>query len=269
MLLAEIWTHDLNPIIFQFTETLAIRWYGLAYVLGFMSGAWLLHIYYKKGLSPLDSNQQSDLFLAIIAGVVIGGRLGYFLFYSPQALLENPLNFFKFNQGGMASHGGFLGVILAAWIMSFRLKLPFLKIGDLLATLAPPGLLFGRIANFINGELWGKPTDGTWGVIFPEGGNIARHPSQLYEAGLEGLLMLAYTQIRIWTSPVLKNNPGQMGGEFLLGYSIVRVIGEHFREPDHGIETLMGLNRGAILSLVMATAGIAIILYARRKKTAS
>lgn len=261
------WTHDLDPIIYQFTDTLAIRWYGLAYVLGFMIGAWLLHLYYKKGLSPLDSNQQSDLFLAIIAGVIIGGRLGYFIFYSPRDFLENPLIFFKFTDGGMASHGGFIGVTLAAWIMSKRLKTSFLKLGDLLATLAPPGLLLGRLANFQNGELWGKPTDGSWGVIFEGAGSMARHPSQLYEAGLEGLLMLLYTQLRIWTSPVLKNNPGQMGGEFLLGYSIVRVIGEQFREPDFGIDTLMGLNRGAILSILMASAGVALIIYARRKKS--
>lgn len=268
MPLSLIWKHDLDPFIFQFTETFGIRWYGLAYVVGFLTGAWLLHIYYKKGLSPLDKDQQSDLFLAIIAGVVIGGRLGYFLFYTPEALLENPLTFFKFTDGGMASHGGFIGVILAGWIMSKRLKIGFLKIGDLLATLAPPGLLLGRLANFQNGELWGKPTDGTWGVIFPGAGDMPRHPSQLYEAGLEGLLMLAYTQIRIWTSPVLKNHPGQIGGEFLLGYSIVRIVGEHFREPDIGIDPIMGLNRGAILSIVMAVAGIGLILYARRKKAA-
>ncbi len=122
------------------------------------------------------------------------------------------------------------------------------------------------MANFQNGELWGKYTDGSWGVIFPGGGGFPRHPSQLYEAGLEGLLMLIYTQVRIWTSPVLKNHPGQIGGEFLLGYSIVRVIGEQFREPDIGIEPIFGLNRGAILSIVMATAGISLILYARRRK---
>ncbi|MBC2605299.1 prolipoprotein diacylglyceryl transferase [Pelagicoccus albus] len=264
---SQIWTHDLDPFILRFTETFGIRWYGLAYVAGFMVGAWLLHIYYKKGLSPLDTNQQSDLFLAIIGGVIVGGRLGYFIFYSPDTLLEDPLAFFQFSQGGMASHGGFIGVILAGWLMARRFKVSFFRIGDLLATLAPPGLLFGRLANFQNGELWGKPTDGSWGVIFPGAGNVPRHPSQLYEAGLEGLLMLVYTQIRIWTSPVLKNYPGQIGGEFLLVYSIVRVIGEQFREPDFGIDPIMGLNRGAILSLAMALAGIAIILYARRKKT--
>ncbi len=147
------WTHDLDPIIYQFTDSLAIRWYGLAYVIGFMIGAWLLHIYYKKGLSPLDTNQQSDLFLAIIAGVIIGGRLGYFIFYAPSALLENPLTFFKFTDGGMASHGGFIGVILAGWIMSKRLKIEFLKLGDILATLALPaccwaGWPISKTANF-------------------------------------------------------------------------------------------------------------------------
>lgn len=267
MALSLIWTHDLDPFIWQFSDSFGIRWYGLAYVLGFLVGGWLLHRYYKKGLSPFDSNQQSDLFLAIIGGVIIGGRLGYFLFYSPKALLEDPLSFFRFTEGGMASHGGFIGVALAAWIMSKRLKSSFLRIGDLLSTLAPPGLFFGRLANFQNGELWGKQTDGSWGVIFPGGGPMPRHPSQLYEAGLEGLLMLVYTQLRIWTSPVLKNNPGQISGEFLLGYSIVRVIGEQFREPDAHIgPDLFGLNRGALLSIVMATAGVALILYARRKK---
>lgn len=266
MLLSLIWRHDLDPFIIQFSETFGVRWYGLAYVLGFLTGALLLNIYYKKGVSTLNPDKQSDLFLAIIAGVIIGGRLGYFIFYSNDSLLSNPLLFFHFNEGGMASHGGFIGVILAGWIMAKRFKTPFLHVGDLLASLAPPGLFFGRIANFINGELWGKPTDGTWGVIFPGAGEIPRHPSQLYEAGLEGLLMFAYTQIRIWTSPVLKNHPGQLGGEFLLGYSIVRIIGEQFREPDAHIGADFGfINRGALLSIVMALAGIAVIVYARTK----
>lgn len=266
MLFSLIWRHDLDPFIIQFTETFGIRWYGLAYVLGFLVGAWLLRIYYKKGISELDTNQQSDLFISIILGVVIGGRLGYFLFYSREAFLENPLIFFKFTDGGMASHGGFIGVILAGWLMAKRFKQPFLHVGDLLASLAPPGLFFGRIANFINGELWGKQTDGTWGVIFPGAGEFPRHPSQLYEAGLEGLLMLAYTQIRIWCSPVIRNHPGQLGGEFLLGYSIVRIIGEQFREPDSHIGLDFGfINRGALLSIIMALAGIAVILYARKK----
>ncbi|MDQ8202036.1 prolipoprotein diacylglyceryl transferase [Pelagicoccus sp. SDUM812003] len=260
------WTHDLDPFIYQFSESWGIRWYGLAYVLGFLTGIWLLHIYYKKGLSPFDSKQQSDLFFAIVIGVIVGGRLGYFLFYSRETLLSDPMSFFRFNEGGMASHGGFVGVIIAAWIMARRFKESFLKVGDILATLAPPGLLFGRVANFINGELWGKHTDGSWGVIFPEAKDpFPRHPSQLYEAGLEGLVLLVYTQMRIWTSPVLKTHPGQIGGEFLLGYSIVRIIGEQFREPDAHIGLDFGfINRGALLSIFTALAGIAIIIWARK-----
>ncbi len=263
-----IWVHDLDPFIFRFSESFGVRWYGLAYVLGFLAGAYLLHLYHKKGLSPLDSSKQSDLFFAIMLGVIVGGRLGYFIFYSETSLLSDPLAFFKFNQGGMASHGGFAGVILAAWVTARRFKQPFLRIGDLLATLAPPGLLFGRIANFINGELWGRPTDGSWGVIFPEAGDsLPRHPSQLYQAGLEGLLLLVYTQIRIWTTPVLKERPGQLGGEFLIGYSIVRIIGEQFREADAQIGQDFGfINRGALLSIGMAIVGVAIVLYARRRR---
>lgn len=261
------WTHDLSPFVFQFSENWGIRWYGLAYVAGFLAGAWLLSVYYKKGKSPLDPNQQSDLFLAIIAGVVVGGRLGYFVFYDPQTLLRDPLQLVFINEGGMASHGGFLGVALAAWIMARRFKVSFWRVGDLLATLAPPGLLFGRIANFWNGELWGKPTSVSWAVIFPDAGDgLPRHPSQLYEAGLEGLALLIYTQLRVWKSDVLRDRPGQLGGEFLLGYAIARVIGEQFREPDAGIEPLFGfLNRGAVLSLFVAVAGIAMILFARRR----
>lgn len=264
-----IWTHDLDPFIYQFSENWGIRWYGLAYVLGFMVGAWLLHIYYKKGLSPFNPNQQSDLFFAIIIGVIVGGRLGYFLFYARDAIIADPLVFFKFNEGGMASHGGFIGVAAAAWYMARRYNESFLRVGDLLVALAPPGLLFGRIANFINGELWGKPTDGTWGVIFPSApDDLPRHPSQLYQAGLEGLVLLIYTQTRIWTSPVLKKYPGQIGGEFLIGYAIVRIIGEQFREPDRHIGLDFGLiSRGTLLSILTAIAGVVIIIYARKRRS--
>lgn len=263
------WTHDLDPFIYQFSENWGIRWYGFAYVMGFLVGMWLLHIYYKKGVSPFDSNQQSDLFFAIVLGVIVGGRLGYFLFYDREALVRDPLSLFKINEGGMASHGGFLGVTLGAWIIARRFKVAFLKVGDILATLAPPGLLFGRIANFWNGELWGKVTDVPWAVIFPQAGPDPRHPSQLYQAGLEGLLLLIYTQIRVWKSSVMKDYPGQLGGEFLLGYAIARIIGEQFREPDEHIGLDFGfISRGSLLSLFVALVGILVILYARRRANA-
>lgn len=259
--------HTPNPFIYEFSEGIGIRWYGMAYAIGFMAGMWLLHIYYKKGRSPFNPDQQSSLLFAIIGGVVLGGRIGYVFFYSPEILLHEPWKIFYVWEGGMASHGGFIGVALAAWIMAKRLKSTFLRIGDLLATLSPPGLLLGRLANYNNGELWGKETGTNWGVIFEGAGPYPRHPSQLYEAGLEGLLMLVYSQIRVWKSSVLKDNPGHLAGEFLLLYSIVRVIGEQFREPD--AELHFGfLSRGSFLSLLMGAIGLALILYSRRKKTA-
>lgn len=260
--------HDLDPIAIPIHGEWAIRWYGIAYVLGFLAGAWLLRIYYKKGKSPLDTNQQGDLFFALMAGVLLGGRLGYFLFYNLDTFLEDPLSLFKITQGGMASHGGFLGVLCAVYVMAKRFKESFWKLADLVVTLAPPGLLFGRIANFWNGELWGKPTDQTWGVRFPDADHLLRHPSQLYQAALEGLVLLAYTQLRVWLSPVLKNRPGQLSGEFLLGYAIVRIIGELYREPDEHIGYDFGfVSRGSLLSLLLAIAGIAIIVRARRQTT--
>ena len=261
------WTHVNDPFIVQFSENFGVRWYGLAYVVGFAAGMWLLHIYYKKGRSPFNPEQQNSLFLAIMAGVVIGGRMGYALFYNYEMLLTEPWKIFYVWEGGMASHGGFIGVAIASWIMAKRFNSEFLKVGDLLATLAPPGLLLGRLANYKNGELWGKVTGSDWGVVFQGAGPEPRHPSQLYEAGLEGLLMLVYSQLRVWKSSVLKDNPGQLAGEFLLLYSIVRVIGEQFREPDAELHFAF-LSRGSFLSLIMATIGISIILYARRKKTA-
>jgi len=268
MHLLTIWVHDLDPFLIRFGETFGIRWYGVAYLAGFFVGAWLLNRYYKRGISLINPKQQSDLFLAIILGVLVGGRLGYFAFYDRATLLSNPLAIIDITSGGisgMASHGGFLGVIAAGWICSRRFKAPFWHIGDLLASIAPPGLMLGRVANFINGELWGKPTDGTWGVVFGSADSLARHPSQLYAAALEGFAMLVYIQLRIWRSPVLRQHPGQLGGEFLLGYSIMRIIGEVFREPDWHIGADLGfINRGALLSIFMGLAGLAIILYARK-----
>ena len=267
-MLVAAWKHDLSPFVIKFSENAGIRWYGLAYVLGFIVGMWLLHIYYKKRISPFDADQQSGLFIAIFLGVLVGGRVGYVLFYTPGLLATEPWKLFYVWEGGMSSHGGFIGVILAAWIMAKRFKDSFFRVGDLLATLAPPGLFFGRIANFINGELWGKPTGANWGVLFPDApddGLEPRHPSQLYEAGMEGLLLIIYTQLRVWKSSILKDNPGQLGGEFLIVYSIVRIFGEQFREPDSFITELhLGfLSRGSFLSLFTGLIGLAIIIYTR------
>ncbi len=258
--------HDLSPFLIQFTDTIGIRYYGLAYVLGFFGGAWILRRYALKGRTPLAAAAVSDLMIALVIGVFVGGRLGYFLFYQPGNLFANPLVFFRVWDGGMASHGGFLGVAFALAWFARRQRLGFRHLGDLVTSVAPLGLLLGRIANYINGELWGKISYVRWAVIFPDsalpGTPIAeippRHPSQLYEAALEGVLLLVYCQWRAWRTPVLRDKPGRLAGEFLLGYALVRAVGELFREPDAGL--IFGLSRGTFYSLFVVMAGLALIL---------
>lgn len=184
------WVHDLDPVIIQFTDTLAVRWYGLAYVAGFLLALGLLGLYWKKGRSPLTPRMLESLGISMILGVMIGGRLGYFLLYDLEAFIANPLVLLMVWQGGMASHGGFAGVAVAAIICARKFKISPFILGDLVASVSAAGLFFGRVANFINGELWGKVTDVPWAVIFltsaPAGTPVqfipARHPSQLYEA---------------------------------------------------------------------------------------
>lgn len=263
---SEYHIHDYSPFLIQFGDGFGIRYYGLAYVIGFLSGLWLLARYNKKGLSSFDAEQRTDIFFILMVGVIVGGRLGYFLFYQPMDLLKNPLTFFQVWKGGMASHGGFIGVAGAAWWTARKYKKDFWHVADLFCSLAPAGLLLGRLANFMNGELWGKATTVSWAWIFPDDfEKLPRHPSQLYEAGLEGLLMLLYSQWRIWFTPVIKETPGRLVGEFLLLYSIVRIFGEQFREPDYGISLLFGMSRGTSLSVLMALVGLAIAWNQTRK----
>lgn len=265
--------HSPSPFLIQFTETIGIRYYGLAYVLGFIIGAILLRLYWKKGRSPFNPAAQSDLLFWLILGVLVGGRVGYFLFYTPGEIFTDPLSLFRVWDGGMASHGGFVGVTLGLlWVAKKHDISPFTT-GDIVTTLAPAGLMLGRLANYINGELWGKVSDVRWAVIFtssaPPGTDPAliapRHPSQLYEATLEGLVMLLYTQWRIWRTPVIANAPGRLAGEFLIGYAIMRIVCESFREPDIGIEPFLGLNRGAWLSLLIFGGGVLLVTTAKAR----
>lgn len=271
------WVHDIDPFIIRFPEGFfseGIRWYGFAYLLGFAAGALLLHLYYKKGKSPLDGDQQTTLITALMIGVIAGGRLGYLILYDFNGFLQNPLIFFKVWQGGMASHGGFLGVFIACVWFSKKNKIPLLQLCDLIATLVPPGLFFGRIANFINGYLWGNISYVPWAIIFPNSAPPGtpidlippRHPSQLYEAGLEGLLLFFYTQWRIWKGDI-KNSPGRLSGEFLIGYSILRIFCEIFRAPDADLIT--GLSRGQFYSLFTLMGGIAFFYFSFTKKDSS
>jgi len=268
----QYYVHDIDPVLLPIYGELGIRYYGLAYLLGFVASAWLLHRYYKAGKSPLNPEQQSTALIILVLGTLVGGRLGHIFLYDFMETLRDPLNIFRVWEGGMASHGGFAGVIFGGWVISRLYPISFLSFGDLLTTLAPPGLMLGRIANFINGELWGTPTTVPWAVIFPQSAPVGtpvelitpRHPSQLYEAALEGLVLLIYTQWRLWRTDVLKH-PGRLGGEFLLLYAIVRIIGEQFRAPDS--PPILGMNRGIFYSFFLAIAGIYLIIRTYRVDT--
>ena len=254
------WVHDLSPFLVRFNEQFGIRYYGLAYLLGFVAAAWLLQRYARAGRSLLPAVLIPDFMMGIILGVLLGGRLGYFFFYQPESVRHDPLVLLRIWEGGMASHGGFIGVAIAlAWFARSR-KLPFLHIGDLVASTAAAGLLFGRIANFINGELWGKTSTVSWAVVFQNtgGGPFPRHPSQLYEALLEGALLLALAQWRFWRTSVVRLHPGRLTGEFLIAYAAVRAVGEAFREPDAGL--ILGLSRGTFYSIFLVALGVWLIV---------
>jgi phosphatidylglycerol:prolipoprotein diacylglycerol transferase len=265
----DYWVHNLDPFFIRFSENFGIRYYGLAYLAGFAAALALLHRYWKAGRSPHNLNAVGDLVTALVIGVLVGGRLGYFLLYQLGSLGRDPFVLFRVWEGGMASHGGMAGVLVALWWWCRRRRLPLLPVADLVVSVAPAGLFFGRIANFINGELVGKMTTVKWAVIFPHNeidrGLLAampRHPSQLYQAGLEGLLLLAYLQWRFWRSAVARTHPGHLSGEFLIGYAVLRAVGEIFREPDAPL--LFGLSRGTFYSAFLVVAGVWLI--ARSKK---
>ena len=267
------WVHNLSPFLGPHWGNFGIRYYGLGYVLGFLAAAWLLNLYARAGRSQLPAAKIGDLIFFLVFGVMLGGRIGSFLLYSPGQLLDDPLSFFRVWDGGMASHGGFAGVAITLWWFSRSQKIPFLHLGDLISSVAPPGLFLVRIANFINGELWGKPSHVSWAVIFPRSESpgtpphlmMPRHPSQLYEAGLEGLVLLAFMQWRFWRSDIVRTHPGRLAGEFLLAYALMRALGETFREPDASL--ILGLSRGTFYSVFLVAAGLVLVL--RREKSSA
>ena len=263
--LLAFWVHTPHPFLIQFTENIGIRYYGLAYLLGFVVAVWMFRRYHRAGRTPLDGYASGDLMIALVLGVMIGGRLGSYVLYEGwRTFPTNPLGIFKIWEGGMASHGGFAGVCVALAWFAHRRKFSFLHLSDLVVSVAPAGLLFGRLANFINGELWGKISVVPWAVIFEQtgGGKSPRHPSQLYEAALEGALLLAYLQWRFWRTDVANRQPGRIAGEFLIGYALARALCEQFREPDAGL--ILGISRGTFYSIFMIAAGIFLVL--RRPK---
>jgi phosphatidylglycerol:prolipoprotein diacylglycerol transferase len=285
---------DISPELFSvelFGLEFALRWYALAYIVGILLG-WRLAVMavnrprlWPGGAAPMTAEQVDDLLTWVILGVILGGRLGFVLFYRPGYYLENPAEIPMLWQGGMAFHGGFLGVVVAALLWCRRAGVAPLRAADVMALATPPGLLLGRIANFINAELWGRPTDLPWGVIFPGrlaqacgqpvGELCARHPSQLYEAALEGVVLGAALIWLAWRRGAFAR-PGLITGVFLAGYGLARFLVEFVRQPDPQFVSEgnplglawhvggVGLTMGQILSLPMLAVGAALVLRAMR-----
>jgi len=250
---------------------LSIKWYGLAYMAGLLLG-WLYVKYllrrselWPAGGRPFAPERADDLLLLMTIGVLLGGRLGYVLFYEPQFFLNNPLAIPAVWNGGMSFHGALIGSILAMIYFSRRLGANIWSVLDLSATAAPMGLFFGRLANFVNGELWGRTSDVPWAMVFPGAGPIPRHPSQLYEALLEGALLFA---VLFWFTHKRHalQRPGLLAGVFLTGYGLARSFSEFFREPDPGhLFTIGPLTAGIVYSLPMIVAGILMARWASKR----
>lgn len=243
---------------------LEVHWYGLMYLISFL-GVWLFgRLRAGKPGSPITSEQMDDLLFYGALGVVLGGRLGYVFFYNFPVFLDNPLILFKVWQGGMSFHGGMLGVFIGMWLFGKKVGLKFFTITDFIAPLVPIGLFAGRIGNFINGELWGKPTDMAWGVIFPGGGSFPRHPSQLYEAALEGIVLF----VLLWFFSSKQRPRMAVSGLFLLGYGAARFFVEFYRLPDAHLGYLAfdWLTMGQLLTVPMILFGLLFLYLPYRKK---
>ncbi len=254
----------IDPVVFSIGP-LAVRWYSLAYIAGLLL-AWR---YCRRlaGLPPQRLNAEAfdDFLLWATLGIVLGGRLGYVLFYKPGFYLANPTEILFLWQGGMSFHGGLLGVAAAMAVFARRQGVPVLALADIVACAAPIGLFLGRIANFINGELFGRVSDAPWAMVFPRGGPLPRHPSQLYEAALEGLALLLILHLLVRARALERR--GALTGTFLIGYALARMFVELFRAPDAHLGFLRGgATLGQVLSLPLLLAGLGIVIWARRRR---
>jgi phosphatidylglycerol:prolipoprotein diacylglycerol transferase len=255
---------DFDPVIFQIGP-IAIRWYALAYVAGILLGWRYVTVLIRNAklwtnrAAPATPEQVDDLILWLTLGIIVGGRLGHVLFYTPALIWQDPLEILMVWHGGMSFHGGLIGVVTAIVLFAWRNRVDLFSLGDVVAAAVPFGLFFGRIANFINGELWGRPTTVPWAVVFPGAGPEPRHPSQLYEAALEGLVLFLILRWATHGAKLL-NRRGVVAGLFLAGYGIVRISLENVREPDAYMPNFpLGLTMGMILSMPMLLAGAGLI----------
>ncbi|WP_353184352.1 prolipoprotein diacylglyceryl transferase [Bosea sp. (in: a-proteobacteria)] len=270
----------IDPVAVQLGP-LAIKWYGLAYVVGLLGGWWYARLLVAtdrlwNGRPRPQPVELDDMLLFVAFGVVLGGRAGFVLFYDLPRYLERPQDILAIWQGGMSFHGGLIGATLGLWLFARRRGYPALSVFDLAAAVVPIGLFLGRIANFINGELWGRPApDFPWAMMFPNGGPLPRYPSQLFEAFSEGLLLFALVNILVWTGWLRR--PGFVAGVFGIGYAVARIVCEFFREPDPQLGFLFGtsvdalsggITMGMLLSVPVLLIGIWLVLRSRREAAA-
>lgn len=254
----------LSPIALQ-VGGFALRWYALAYVVGTILGWVYLYRMVDHGDAPLARKQIDDLVLWTVLGVILGGRLGYIFFYQPAQYLADPLSVFALNKGGMSFHGGVAGVAIAIILFARAKGLSWLRLCDYIVCVYPIGHFLGRLANFVNGELWGRPTDGSWGIIFPAAGPEARHPSQLYEAGLEGFLLFSLLWWMFWRTDA-RLYPGRLVGAFALFMGLTRFAVEFFREPDRGLGILStGLTMGQTLTVPLVIVGAYLLMTSKKR----
>ena len=259
---------EIDPIAFS-VGPVDVHWYGIAYVVGIMLGWFYARRLIETprlwaGEAPMSRVQLDDFLVWAAVGIILGGRIGYILFYDFPNVAAEPLRAIQIWNGGMSFHGGFAGTTLAMLLFARRHRIPVWSLFDIVAAVVPIGLFFGRVANFVNGELWGRLSDAPWAVVFPQAGPFARHPSQLYEAGLEGIVLLAVLALAIWRFGALKR-PGLVTGLFVCGYALSRITVEFFREPDAQLGYLYGgwLTMGMLLSLPMLAVGVWAIVRAR------
>jgi phosphatidylglycerol:prolipoprotein diacylglycerol transferase len=257
----------LDPVIVQIGP-FALRWYALAYVAGLLLSWVLIKRLIRRPGWQVTPEQIDDLLFYITLGVVLGGRIGYILFYNFPYYAANPMAILEVWQGGMSFHGGLIGVITAIILFARRHQAPLFDVADAVSSVAPLGLLLGRLANFVNGELYGRVTDVPWGVIFPHGGPLPRHPSQLYEAFLEGVVLLALTQLAA-RGERTPDRRGRISGVFLTGYALARFLVEFAREPDAQLGYLVGgLTMGQLLCIPMFLLGVALLARSTRAPAA-
>jgi|TARA_B110000285_G_scaffold19413_1_gene18861 phosphatidylglycerol:prolipoprotein diacylglycerol transferase len=264
-----MYIHDLNPILINF-GFFEIRWYSLAYIFGILIGWWVAKkiIVFKleNKIVVLDVKIFDDLISYIIISIILGGRFGYIIFYNSSYYLNNPLDIFKIWQGGMSFHGALIGIVVGTYLFAKKIKINSFFFLDVIASVAPVGIFFGRVANFINGELYGKPSNIFWSVIFPEIDKIPRHPSQLYEAILEGVVLLIILMSVVYKK---KTKTGTVSALFMIFYGFFRIVAEQFREPDIQVGYLFDLfTMGSILSFSMILIGFFILKKAKNNEYA-